>query len=113
MYSGGLACVRFRVCHTRSVTGANEMVHAAWDSSWKTAVLVHIRIWGIPKIQHLVKNRATLCGTAVINFWDLLKYDILLRKSFHTNESSSSNFTNFLPSGSDTSQEKKPPMLSF
>lgn len=42
-----------------------------------------------------MKNRATLCGTAVINFWDLLRYDTLLRKSFHTDESSSSQLYQF------------------
>lgn len=89
-------------------------VHASWAR--KTAVLVHIKILGIPKKKNLVsekKNRAILCGTAVINLWDLLKYDILLRKSFHSDESSSSNFTNFLPSRSHASRAEELPMLSY
>lgn len=89
------SAVRFHVRHTRSVTKANGMLHAAWDLSWKTAVLAHSRIWGIPKILHLVKNRASLYGATVINFWDLLRYDTLLRKSFHTDENCFSNSTIF------------------
>lgn len=36
----------------------------------KTAFLVHIRIWEIPKIHHLLENRVALCATAVIKFWE-------------------------------------------
>lgn len=59
------------------------------------------------------EKKQSLCGTAVINLWDLLKYDILLRKSFHSDESSSSNFTNFLPSRSHASRAEELPMLSY
>lgn len=85
----------------------------------RTVVLVCIRILGIQKKEKKEKsggwgkNRAILCGTAVINLWDFLKYDILLRKSFHSDESSSSNFTNFLPSGSHASRAEELPMLSY
>lgn len=64
------------MCRSQSVTRANEMLHARHlelgkkERKKKTAFLVHIRIWEIPKIHHLLENRVALCGTAVIKFWE-------------------------------------------